>query len=480
MAILGCGAIALAILGIGAGSEAKAGGEPSPSSTPTGPVTWRASARVGESAQVVIALQAEGQFLEEVAPAPGASEKDQEKDRGKAERPKPKPRRLKVQTRTEFADRVVAIDARGRASRSARRVVQASSAINGEVRTRATAIRPEVALLLAERRDDAIVVYSPSGPLTRSELEVVEGVGDPLALAGLLPDRPVAVGETWRVGRDAARGLSGYDALAAHTLDATLESLDAGADAPTALIRLKGEIRGAVLGGEGTIRCDGTLHVDRDSGQIRRLVLDRHETRKAGPVEEGLDIRSTLTVECRPIATPDALGDPIIAALPRDRDSRRELLLLISPDGKYSLEHDRDWHIYWDDSRLTVLKRLDHGEVIAQCNLNAGPKVPAGKHQDPDQFRDDVRRALGARFVRFAGVGEVDGEPAGGFRYKVAVEGRQGDVPLLWDYYLLAGPDGDQVLATFTRAAHSAPAFGDQDLRLIASFRWTGRPEAKP
>ena len=54
-----------------------------------------------------------------------------------------------------------------------------------------------------------------------------------------------------------------------------------------------------------------------------------------------------------------------------------------------------------------------------------GPKVDPGKHQDPEQFRDDVRRALGARFAQFVGAGAVDGDPTGGFRYKVAVQGRQ-------------------------------------------------------
>jgi hypothetical protein len=349
-------------------------------------------------------------------------------------------------------------------------MLQAASALNGEIRTRATAIRPEVALLVADRRGEAVVVFSPSGPLTRSELELVEGVGDPLALSGLLPDRPVAVGDRWTVGRDAARGLSGYDALAANALEATLESRDGDA----AAIRLKGTIRGAALGGEGTIDCDGTLTLDPASGQVRRLVLNRRETRKPGPVEEGLDIKSTLTVERQPIATPAELGDSIIAALPRDRDPARELLILIAPDGKYTLKHERDWHIYWDDNRLTVLKRLDQGEVVAQCNLNVGPKVPRGKHQDPEQFRDDVRRALDSRFVQFVGVGEVEGDPAGGFRYKVAVQGRQGDVGILWDYYLVASPDGDQLLATFTHAAAQARAFGDQDLRMIGSLRWTG------
>src|SRR5262249_22602187 len=154
------------------------------------------TARVGESARVVVALRAEGKFLEEAAPsqAQGAAEKE------KAE--PPRARKIKVETRTEFAERVLAADAEGRAQRVARWVFRGSSALSGELRPRATAIRPEVALRVAERRGESVVVFSPAGPLTRAELEVVEAVGDPLVLAGLLPVQPVKVGDHWRVGGD--------------------------------------------------------------------------------------------------------------------------------------------------------------------------------------------------------------------------------------------------------------------------------------
>ena len=91
---------------------------------------------------------------------------------------------------------------------------------------------------------------------------------------------------------------------------------------------------------------------------------------------------------------------------------------------------------------MTVLKRVERGRLVAQCNLAAGPNAGRGRHQDPDQFRDDVRKGLGPRFGQFLGVGEVDGDPAGGFRYKVGVQGRQGDLGVVWYYYLIAGPDG--------------------------------------
>jgi hypothetical protein len=425
--------------------------------------TLREAAEVGTSTQVLVTLKADGFY--QPAPPPGPEPKEP-----------PKPLKLRVETQLAFAERVLKVGADGRATRVVRQVAQADSVINGEVRPLAAALRPEARRLLAELRTGTVVVYSPDGPLTRPELELVEGAGDPLILAGLLPTRPVAQSDRWTVARDAVRSLSSYDALASNSLEATLISID---DA-TATLTLRGQIRGAALGGEGTITCEGSATFDRKAGRVSRLELTRTETRKPGPVEAGLDIKSTLVVERRTVATPDALNDAAIAGLPASAEPDLERLLFVSPDGKYSLRHDRDWHLFWDDRRVSILKRLDHGEVVAQCNLTAGPAAGKGRHQDLGQFRDDIKRALGERFVQFLGAGEIDGDAAGGFRYKVGVQGRQSNVGVLWDYYLVASPDGDQLLVTFTLGQEHAKAFGTEDERVVGSLRWNAELAADP
>jgi hypothetical protein len=207
-------------------------------------------------------------------------------------------------------------------------------------------------------------------------------------------------------------------------------------------------------------------------GLVDRLEVNRVESRQPGPVEAGLDVKSTLTVLRRPARLAPDLTDAALAHLPLDTSPQRQLLQLVSPDGKYNLLHDRQWHTYWDDPKLVVLKRLDKGKVVAQCNLAAGPAAGKGRHQDLAQFRDDLRSSLKQRFVQFLGAGEVDGDPAGGFRYKVGVQGREGELGVLWNYYLIASPDGDQLLATFTLAEEDAAAFGAQDLEIVGSFQW--------
>jgi hypothetical protein len=415
-------------------------------------VTLREVSWSGEATRATIELKAEGSFTP--ATLPGS--------------PEAKPLALKVKTGVEFVERVDSVDSQGTPRRTFRQVELASAAINGEVRPLSSALRGDVATLVAERLEKSVAIVAVGGPLTRSELDLIQGPGDPLALASLLPTKPVAVGDRWVVGELAARNLSGYDALASNALEATLEAVDD----PSARVRLLGTIRGAALGGEGSMACDGSFTFDRKTNRITRLTIRRAETRRPGPIEAGLDVKSVLTVARESTALVKPLDDSEFLARAVEASKGPDLLLFNSPDGKYSFLHDRDWHLYWDDDRQVILKRLDRGEMVAQCNLSVGPNAGKGRHQDLVQFRGDLKKALGDRFLRFVGDGEVDGVPAGHFRYKVSVQGRQGDSEVLWHYYLIASPEGDQLIATFTLGLAQQAQFADQDLRLIGSLEW--------
>src|SRR5262249_31724225 len=153
---------------------------------------------------------------------------------------------------------------------------------------------------------------------------------DPLSLPALLPDKAVAVGDRWKVKPEAARSLSGYDALAANSLEATLESLDD----KKARVKLAGTVQGATLGAEGTVACHGQFDFDREAGRIVRLELQRKEVRKPGQVEAGLDIKSTLTVERTTAEAPPELADSALAGVPLAPDPALLMLRFEAPGGK--------------------------------------------------------------------------------------------------------------------------------------------------
>ncbi len=391
----------------------------------------------------------------------------------------PKPLDIQIQTRLIFRERLldepeVKKPETERRQKAVRLVAQAASAINGEIRPTVQELRKELSLLLAERQDSDghVVVASPSGSLTRAELELVQGLGDPLCLRDLLPEGPITKGKPWPVKKTALAAISGYDAITSTKVEAVVETV---AD-DQVRITIQGEIRGTVLGAPGTMTCDGYLTFNRKAGLIDQVELNRTESRQPGPIEAGLDLKSTLQIVRRPIAVPVELSDAALKDISQEITPARKLLQLIAPDGRYDLLHDRNWHTYWDDAKLIVIKRFENGRVTAQCNFAYGPPAGKGKHQDVQQFREDVRRAIKERFIQFLGAGEVEGEPGGGFRYKLGVQGREGDLGVLWYYYLIASPAGDQLLATFTLAETDAKNFAEEDVSLIGTLQWNDPP----
>ncbi len=421
--------------------------------TPEGGATLRESA--GPTTRVLIELQAEGEYRPE--PPPGS--------------PKPaapaKPQPFKIESRYDFVERTAEVAPDGSARKTARRVVEGATAVGGE-NGRLLKLRPEMALLVAERRDLGVAVFSAGGPLTRWELEMVQVPGDPLGLLGLLPDREVNLGDKWPVSAFTARNLSDYDTITSNGLEAKLDSLTDD----LAEVRVGGVVKGSVRGGDGEIRISGRYTFDRKAKRISKVTLDRDETRKQGLVEWGLAAKSRLLVERTPCDTPKQLSDDAMATLSKDGDPRREWLVLEAPDAKFSLEHDRDWHLTLETPRQIVLKRIDKADLVAQCNLSVGPGAGKGKHQDLDEFRADLKKALGARFVQITAESEKDSGPNGGFRYKATVLGREGALDVIWYYYLLASPSGDQLLATFTLDAASQTRFGPEDETLIEALEW--------
>jgi hypothetical protein len=439
-------------LGLAASGPAPGVQEPEPEPAPRASLVERAEP--GRQSRVVVSMAAEGHYL------PGEGSEDQPVE----------PLELTVRTRLDYLDQVLELDPDGRPRRSIRALDEAEVVIGGDepIRPQAIRLRPEVSSLVADRQQSGeVLVVSPGGPLSRTELELVQVPADPVALPDLLPPTgsEVAPGDRWPIPDPVARHLSGYDTLASNTLEATLRSLDDG----LAEVDLAGRVEGAVHGARGRMDVEGSLRFDRSADRVASITLRRAERREAGPIEAGLEFRSTLTVD-----RADAPGAPGPIPAPRSSGPLPEgwrLLSYTAPDGRYRLEHDRSWYVFAEDDRQAVLRCFEGGDVIAQANLVAGPTLEPGARPRPDRFREDVRKALGDRFDRIIDAGAIDAPP-GESRNRLAIAGSQGDEPIVWYYYLVSDAEGRQLVAIFTLRAAGVERLGRRDQRMIDSLRW--------
>ena len=415
------------------------------------PVRLAEASDAGRAVATTVTLDAAGRFIPESKPGAPSSVFE-----------------LKVRNRLRYVELPLTVEER-RVRRSLRLPEEAEATIEGEepIRSERLTLRPEIDRIVAELDPSGDpVVASPGGPLTRSEFELVQTPADPLLLPDLLPDRPVAVGDRWAVPDAVVRSLTGYDAIATNGLEASATSIgDAEAE-----VALEGRVTGAALGGRGVMDLKGSLTFGRNSSLIQSLRLERAERREPGPVEAGLEFQSRLLVERSIVEPPEgAAAIEVPGTIPEDW----LLLRYNDPTGRYRLDHDRDWYVFSEDDRQTILRRLDRGNVVAQCNLVAGPTVEPGAAPKPDRFRQDIQKALGERFDAFEGVGPIDA-PDGETRLRLSVKGHQGDEPIIWYYYMVSGPSGEQLVAAFTLRGAEADRFGRRDRRMIGSLRWLG------
>lgn len=416
------------------------------------------------------AMTAEGDFFLDPPVNPKTAKPDKEQ-----------PESLKVQVTTKLVvqDRwQLAESADGPAAGvlQAHRVVETAEAnVGGQVRGSASRLRKERRRFLADIQNEQVRNGSLDGPITRPELEALTAPGDGITLWTLLPKDPVAVGDTYKMDNLAAKSLTLYDTIAVNGLEGRVETLDA----ERVKISLSGEVRGALLGAEGKVTFKGTLGFNRVEGLVDSLIVTRQENRRPGTVEAGLAIHSDLEVRRHVLDKPaPELAEAVRGDWPKSIENKHLQLTWAEPAGQYTLEHDRDWHVTWSDTQESVMKRVDRGgTVIAQCNLKRGPSVAAGRHQDPAQFRDDVREALGDQFRKVFGEGVLDRTQDQGYGYKLAVEGLIQELPVVWYYYLMASPGGEQVMATVTTTLAETQNGSKPALGLVESLRWSVQAE---
>ena len=124
-----------------------------------------------------------------------------------------------------------------------------------------------------------------------------------------------------------------------------------------------------------------------------------------------------------------------------------------------------------DRHDVAILRMIDRGELIAQCNASSLPDLPAGKRVSLEAFQADIQRALSTEF------GEVveasQGTSNDGLRIlRVVIAGLASELPIQWRYYHISNGAGRQVSFVFTMDAKLVERFAESDQVVIGSFEF--------
>ncbi|HJN12331.1 MAG TPA: hypothetical protein QF564_26845 [Pirellulaceae bacterium] len=321
-------------------------------------------------------------------------------------------------------------------------------------------------------------VYSPLGPLTRDQLELIEIQGNPTLLDRLLPTGEVAVGDQWKHDDGLVAQLLGLDAVHRNELSSTLWAVEK----EIVVIDLSGNLRGVIGGVSSDIEVKAKYHFDRERRVIRCMAMTIKENRAIGHASPGFDVTARIRISIDPAEIADQLRDTALANLDLEAEPGSLMLEFTSHLGGFQFLHPRSWRVMVDRHDVAVLRMIDRGDLIAQCNASKLPDLPAGKRVSLEAFQNDIKRALSQEFGEI--VQATQGTSGDGRRIlRVVIAGLASELPIQWRYYHISNSAGRQVSFVFTMDAKLFERFAESDQGVISSFEFvdpTTAPTSAP
>jgi hypothetical protein len=327
-------------------------------------------------------------------------------------------------------------------------------------------------LIVVHDTTEATSIFSPSGPLVRDELDLLSNAADAGLLVHLLPEQAKAVGETWQPSTDVLARLLRLEIVNESTVTLTFNRIENN----VAILDLAGKVSGGIEGIASDIELVAKLNYDLTSEQCTWFAGSFKENRAATQGSPGYETTSRIRVSLEPCNLSDDLADTAVAKLKVNPDAATKLLRYASKQHGYEFVYEPHWHVVSDQPDLVVLRNLDRGELVAQCNLSTLAPLGKGEQLTLEGYQLHLKKSLSTSFREFIEAGESVNES--GIRVlRVVATGSISDVPLHWVFYHLSDDQGHRVTLAFTMDAENAPKFGRAEETLISSFYFTGNTE---
>ncbi len=316
----------------------------------------------------------------------------------------------------------------------------------------------------AQAADD-VALFSPLGPLTRNELDLVDVPANSAVIDGLLPGRSVAVGESWQLETPLLPALLRIDAVAKAAITCKLDRIEKN----QAIVHATGTVSGASGGVATEIALAAKYSFDMTRQRVSWFAMSVKEKRSVGHAQPGLEATARIQMAIAPRTTAPGLDPSILQDLDLAADAPSRLLEFSSQAGGFSLLLTRNWHEMVDRPDVAVLRLVDRGDLIAQCNLSALPPMEDGVPFTLADFQQDVKNVLGDDLAEFVAATESVNDN-GLHVMRVVANGTISDLDIQWIYYHITNRQGHRVSCVFTMEAELADRFGAADQETISSF----------
>lgn len=359
-------------------------------------------------------------------------------------------------------------------SRSIRQYKAISSAIAIDDYRVRPKFRRQSTLIVTDLNDARLLLYSPSGPMTSEELELINLQGNLLVLYQLLPDAELETGSTFDARYTTLAKLLGIDEISGGKVTGSVSSLNDS----VAVINWTGTVTGAADGVPTDIDLVIATQFNTSTGRFSSVKIRIKESRKTGLARPGLDVVANITLNILNVPETPTINETLISRLdkPPVRGSDRVILRPVASG--FTIYHQRNWSVFVDQPQMCVLRLIKNGELVGQCSISRLPNRDSNQPIAVEKFQSGIIGSLGDQFGQVLDRQQYkEGELQ---VIRVAVVGQNGDVPVQWNYYHISNSAGQQAVAVFTFELTNEQLITKHDRSMVSTFAFRELPAETP
>ena len=239
-----------------------------------------------------------------------------------------------------------------------------------------SSLRPEVRRLVILRHNQIEVPFSPDGPLTWNEMDLVRTDVFTPALAGLLPTQAVRPRDRWNATSFSVQELTDLDKIEEGTVACQLDQVTTVNGRRQARITFSGAVRGVGEDGPTRHNLEGFLVFDLETNHVSSLsvrgsqqLLDK-EGKTIGKIE------GTFVLTRQPDSCKD-LSDEALRPLKLEPNEDNTLLLYDNRELGVRFLHPRRWRVAGTSGRqIGVDENSGSGLLLTLGTLKETPSAP--------------------------------------------------------------------------------------------------------
>jgi hypothetical protein len=357
----------------------------------------------------------------------------------------PKSLTVKGESAIEYDERYLAAETDGQDQKTLRIYTKVDFQRKVGDQDQQTTIRPTVRRQVVLRHNNLKAPFSPDGPLMWQELDLVRTDVFTPALAGLLPDNAVKVGDRWAALTPAIQELTDMVKVEDGKLECRLDEITSEKNTRRARVSFRGTIRGTNEDGANRQELDGFLYFDLDQNSITYLTLDGTSSMLDKDNKVIGTIKGRFTLTRRVLREHQDLSDRAlkgVAVEPTD-----DLTRILFDDAQLGVRfvYPRRWHIAHADANHVDLDSADGNGLRLIIE-------PLKNMPSPLRFLEDSQKWLTDQKARIRKTEQPRGVSGSQDMAHFAIDVEMKDQPVRLTYYI-----GRQKSGGFTLSARLLP-----------------------